>query len=707
VNIPGQPVAHPNAYLHALASYRAGRLRDALQACVGHLQSTHTPYPATLALLGRVLADSGHYPEALRELTRALDLDATDTSAWLSLALVNVRLKHWQSVQECVLKALSNSPLDAEVNAVSAGLLLEIDDYPGAHEAAQRASILAPTFAPGWFNLALALQADGSLAAALDAARRARSLDPGNPAASGLVAELEADAGDLAAARVTLADALLRHPDNPALLMQSAWAAQRAGDLHAATDTYTRLLALQPHNGAAVSQLIFCHKQLLDWSGLDGFQQRFRQEVAAGTPLLTPFSFLSDPSTRAEQRQCAKTWGEGFIPDEALRPAPPAAETPTETPARRLRIGYLSGDFYEHPTAVLLAGVLERHDRARFEVFAYSTGPDDASPMRARVIAACEHFTDLRERRAETIAARIAADHLDVLVDLKGYTEGAPTAALALRPAPVQAHWVGYPATLAAPFIDYLLVDRIVAPPQHAADYAEALVWLPDACQPNDRSRIAATPPSRQSVGLGDTDVVLASFNAAWKSNPPVFDAWARVLAATPRSVLWLMARHGADPAIANARREMANRGIASERIVFATRRTQPAYLALYLHADLFLDTWPYNAHTTASDALWMGCPMVTWLGDTFAGRVGASLVSAAGLGELATDSVAAYIELAVALASDAARRASLRVRLAEARTHSPLFDADAMARHVERAYATMVEQHRSGVVASFEVPRG
>ena len=706
MNIPAQPVAHPNAYLHALASYRSGRLRDALQACVGHLQSLGTPYPATLALLGRVLADSGYYQEALRELTRALEMDSTDSGAWLALAQVHVRLKHRYSARGCIRNALSNSLLDAEVHVVSAGLLLEMNDCPGAFEAARQATILAPTFAPGWFNLALALQASGSVAAALDAARRARSLDRGNPAAAGLELRHEADAGDLACARVTLADALLRHPGNPALLMQSAWAAQRAGDLRDATDTYAGLLALQPNNGAALSQLVFCRKQLLDWGGLDELQQRFRHEVAKGTALLTPFSFLSDPSTRAEQRQCAKTWGEGFMPDEVLRPAPPAAETPSEL-SRRLRIGYLSGDFYEHPTSVLLAGVLERHDRARFEVFAYSTGPDDGSAMRARVTAACEHFTALGERRAEAIAARIADDRLDVLVDLKGYTEGAPTAALALRPAPVQAHWVGYPGTLAAPFIDYLLVDRIVAPPQHAADYAEALVWLPDACQPNDRSRIATTPPSRRSLGLGDTDVVLASFNAAWKLNPPVFDAWARILASTPRSVLWLMARNDADPGIANARREMATRGITDERIVFVTRRAQPGYLALYLHADLFLDTWPYNAHTTASDALWMGCPVVTWLGDTFAGRVGASLVSAAGLGELATDSVAAYVELAIALASDADRRASLRARLAEARTQSPLFDADAMARHVERAYAKMVEQHRNGVVASFEVPRG
>ena len=300
---------------------------------------------------------------------------------------------------------------------------------------------------------------------------------------------------------------------------------------------------------------------------------------------------------------------------------------------------------------MLLAGVLEHHDRARFEVFAYSTGPDDASAMRARIVAAVEHFIDIRDRRPARLAARIRADSLDVLVDLKGYTEGAPTAALALRPAPIQAHWIGYPGTMAAPFIDYLLVDKVVVPDAHRADYPEALVRLPHCYQPNDRSRLASAAPSREGLGLTDAGVVFAGFNAPWKFNADVFDAWARILAATPRSVLWLLARDDDDPMTGNARRELGGRGIASERIVFADRRAQADYLALFSVADIFLDTWPYNAHTTASDALWMGCPVVTLPGETFAGRVGASLLDAVGLPELAAASTEDYVALAIALA--------------------------------------------------------
>jgi len=291
-----------------------------------------------------------------------------------------------------------------------------------------------------------------------------------------------------------------------------------------------------------------------------------------------------------------------------------------------------------------------------------------------------------------------------VLVDLKGYTEGAPTAALAMRPAPIQVHWVGYPGTLAAPFIDYLIVDKIVVPDAHRADYSEALVWLPDCYQPNDRSRSASAAPSRESLGLAHADVVFAGFNAPWKLNAEVFDAWARILVATPRSVLWLLARDEDDPVTGNARRELARRGIAGERVIFAARRAEPDYLALFGATDIFLDTWPYNAHTTASDALWMGCPVVTRLGETFAGRVGASLLHAVGLPELIADSIDDYVALAIALASDPDRRALLRAKLLRARTESPLFDVAAITHHVESAFETMVEQHRDRRRESFEI---
>jgi predicted O-linked N-acetylglucosamine transferase (SPINDLY family) len=276
-----------------------------------------------------------------------------------------------------------------------------------------------------------------------------------------------------------------------------------------------------------------------------------------------------------------------------------------------------------------------------------------------------------------------------------------------MRPAPIQVHWVGYPGTLAAPFIDYLMVDKVVVPDAQHADYAEALAWLPNCYQPNDGWRSASAAPSRESLGLPKADVVFAGFNAPWKLNAEVFDAWGRILATTPRSVLWLLARDEDDPMAGNARRELASRGIAGERIVFAARRAEPDYLGLFGAADIFLDTWPYNGHTTASDAIWMGCPVVTLLGETFAGRVGASLVRAAGLPELVADSTEGYVALAIALASDPGRRALLREKLLRARTESALFDAAATARHVERAFEVMIEQRSSAKRESFEIPAG
>ena len=693
----------PPEYVRALALYRSGRLRDTLHACIEHLGRA-PPYPPTLSLLGRVLYDAGHYKDAAGEMERSLGIDANQIDTWLNLAQARGKLLRIEEALVAINNAIAISPLDAQINAVSAGIALEIGQIDAAESHARRATQLDPALASGWFNLALALQSQERLADARTAAHRALSLDPGDIAIAGLSAQLDAELGDLVSARETLSKALIRHPGHAALTMEQAWVASRAHDLPAAIDAYARVLEAQPGNGSALSQLIFCKKQALDWTGLDALQARFSAGVAAGMRLLTPFSFLSDPSTRGQQRQCAAAWAAGFPPPGITVPTSGGDAVPTPPAGRRLRIGYLSGDFYQHPTAVLLAGVLEQHDRKRFEVFAYSTGPDDGSAMRARIVAAVDRFVDIRDRNAERLAARIRADELDVLVDLKGYTEGAPTAALAMRPAPIQVHWVGYPGTLAAPFIDYLMVDKTVVPGAHRADYSEALVSLPNCYQPNDRSRSPSGAPSREGLGLAHADVVFAGFNAPWKLNAEVFDAWGRILATTPRSVLWLLARDDGDPAIGNARRELARRGIAGERVIFAARRAEPDYLALFGIVDIFLDTWPYNAHTTASDALWMGCPVVTWLGETFAGRVGASLLHAVGLPELIADSIDDYVALAIALASDPDRRALLRAKLLRARTESPLFDVAAITHHVESAFETMVEQHRDRRRESFEI---
>ncbi|HEX4882876.1 MAG TPA: glycosyltransferase, partial [Casimicrobiaceae bacterium] len=446
----------------------------------------------------------------------------------------------------------------------------------------------------------------------------------------------------------------------------------------------------------ALAQGLHLRRWLADWRGLDAAERRFRDGVAAGVRGLSPFVLLGQPSTRAEQRRCAETWA------ATLAGAPAPAYRRVD--AGRLRIGYLSADFHTHATAFLTAGVFEQHDRSRFEIVAYSLGPDDGSPMRARLVNAFDRFVDVRGAPVERIVAKIRGDAIDVLVDLKGHTAGAPPSILAQRPAPVQVHYLGYPGTIGGGLVDYLIGDAIVTPPEHAADYAETLVRLPGSYQANDRLRPITPAPHRAALGLRDDAVVYCSFNATWKLRPEVFDAWARILQQVPDGVLWLLARRDGDPAVAHLRREFAARGLAPERLVFATARPNAEYLGLYARADLVLDTWPYNAHTTGSDALWVGCPVLTFPGETFASRVGASLAHAVGLPELIARDVDDYVARAVAIGADPERRAALRRHLAGPGRASPLFDTVATTRALEAAYIAMVEQVRRGVREPIDV---
>jgi predicted O-linked N-acetylglucosamine transferase (SPINDLY family) len=688
-------------FAQAVALYSAGRLRDAWIEC-GRIASIDPDYPRALHLGGVILLDSGQVAAAGTQLERALSIDPTAAGAWLDLARVLDQMSRPGDALSARRRALAQAPNDPEVVTNASAGLLASGDVAAAVETADMACRLAPQYASAWFNLALALQAAHRADDASKAGANALRLSPDDPRMIGLAAQLDAQTGNLAAARDRLVEAVARFPQDTALSTELGYVASRLGDSELAATAYEAVLAADPDNGSALSQLLFADKQRAHWDRLPELQGRFAAGVAARRPWLTPFSLLSDPSTRAEQWLCAETWGRGFLP-----PVAPVTEAMPEQTSLRQRIAYLSGDFYQHPTAALLAGVLEHHDRTRFEVFAYSTGPDDGSAMRRRIVAAVEHFSDVAALDAKALASRIRADRIDVLVDLKGYTEGAPLAALALRPAPVQAHWLGYPGTLAAPYIDYLIADQVVVPPAHQGDYGEAIAWLPGSYQPNDRSREAAQAPSRASLGLPAAATVLCAFNALWKINPAVFDAWAEILRGVPNTVLWLLAADPDDAAVHALRRAAADRGIDAARLCFATRRPVADYLALYRHADLFLDTWPYNAHTTASDALWMGVPVVTWLGETFAGRVAASLLGALGMSDLVAPNVAGYIKLATALAADPARVGALRQRIEAARYTAPLFDARATARAVENAYRTMIGQRRSGQRASFLVSAG
>jgi predicted O-linked N-acetylglucosamine transferase (SPINDLY family) len=679
----------------ALLLHEQGRLREAFDQYTAILAADPN-HAAALHYSGVVLHQFGDHAGAIERIRRAIAVDPAPAAPWANLAPALEALGRPEAAIRTLQEATRRAPHDPQILVNLAASQLALGLTADADQSARRAIAADPTFAAGWYNLALILEPQGRLLEALDAASRAATFAPDIAAHAGLLAQLQQSLDQLGAAQKTLELALARHPMVAPLHIQLAEVSERRGDLPGAMRAFERALRLEPADGSVLSRLLFLRKRACAWHDLATLQASFRDGVRARRSFLTPFSYLSDPSTRAEQRCCAETWSARF--------ASPAGAPRRPLHAPRLRIAYLSADFHNHPTAVLTAGVFEAHDRQRLEIAGYSTGPDDGSALRARVAAALDRFVDARGLTADALAHRIRADGIDILVDLKGHTLAGTIEVLARRPAPIQVHWLGYPGTLGATCVDYLIGDRVVTPLEEAADYSEALIELPDCYQSNDRSRVAETTPSRDALGLPRNAVVLCCFNSPVKINPGVLDAWAQILSAVPEAVLWLLARGDADPVIGNLRREAGARGIAPERLVFASYRPNPDYLALYRHADLFLDTWPYNAHTTASDALWMNCPVLTWRGSTFAGRVAASLLHAVGLPALVAPDRDAYVDQAIALARDPGTRAELRSQLQGPGRASPLFDVVRFTRSLETAFAEIAGQYRAGRREAFRI---
>lgn len=365
----------------------------------------------------------------------------------------------------------------------------------------------------------------------------------------------------------------------------------------------------------------------------------------------------------------------------------------------RLRIAYLSSDFHSHATSQLMVQMLESHDRSRFEVTLVSAGPDDCSEMRKRIVASSEHFEELRGKSPAIIARRIRDLKIDILVDLKGATYGSLMPVTAHRPAPLQVNWLGFPGTTGAPYIDYLIGDQVVTPLTSADQYSEKIAQLPHCYQPNDSRRALVLESNRADWGLASDQLVLCAFHQSYKISAVVFDRWCEILERLPNSVLWLLLWNtNVQSALLAAARA---RGIADERLLFAPLVSTEQHLQRLACADLYLDTWPCNAHTTAGEALWVGVPVVTLIGPTFAQRVAASLLTTIGMSELVCDDQAQYVDTVVALATDADRRAELGARLVQARGTSPLFDGEGFARDIEALYLRMWERAAAGLPPS------
>jgi predicted O-linked N-acetylglucosamine transferase (SPINDLY family) len=492
---------------------------------------------------------------------------------------------------------------------------------------------------------------------------------------------------------------LKRAPGHTAAAFELAYLHGAERRFDAALAIYEGLEARGVDAAREMSQVALGYMHMGDWRHREALRARLAARVARPEPCITePFAFLGAEDDPGVHRNMAARFV-GAVERATGGRAKPAARGvgPAE---RRLRVGYLSGDFCQHATTLLLAGVIEAHDRGRFEVFGYDYSPRDGSASRERIGAAFEHFVSVHELGPVEAAARIAADEIDILVDLKGYTEHTRTEIMPLRPAPVQAHFLGYPGTLGSDWIDYVIADATVLPEAELVHYAEQPVYLPGSCYPSDRTRpLPMGAADRAAHGLPEDGVVLACFCNPFKIAPDVFGAWMGLLREEPAAVLWLLENN---PFIAGNLKAAAGRaGIDPGRLVFAPAVALDVHLARHGCADLFLDTAPYGAHTTGVDALWAGLPMVTLARRSWASRAGASLLRAVGLDELVTESLESYSALALALMRDPARLAALRERLAEARESASLFDAPRFARGLEAAFMEMAARARAGQGAS------
>jgi predicted O-linked N-acetylglucosamine transferase (SPINDLY family) len=533
----------------------------------------------------------------------------------------------------------------------------------------ERALAADPKYASAWSNLGVLLWQLRRGAESIAHFRQAVALDPDN-----------------ADAHVNLGEALTLNevPEEAVAVLEEA-------------------LRRDPANSRAHALLLRPLLQLCEWPKLEREVRLLikaweRDPQGGWLKFFQPHTALLLPLPPALQREIAVRQA------HAVRQRAAGLRAPGAPPFRgegRLRLGYVSGDFRHHATAHLIAGLFERHDRSRFEVLAYSFGRDDGSVHRARIAAGVDRFVDVAAEPFDATAARIARDGVHILVDLMGYTGRSRPEIFALRAAPIQVSYLGYPGTMGADFIDYIVADREVIPAEDRRWFSEQVVWMPASYQVNDDRQAIAEAPSRDACGLPASAFVFCAFNGHIKIDRRSFDAWMRILAAVPGSVLWLLA----GPGERRLREAAAAHGIEPDRLVFAPHLAKEAHLARHRQADLFLDTGGCNAHTTASDALWAGLPVLTCPGPTFAGRVGASLLRAVGLPELIASDWSAYEARAVELARRPEPLAALRAKLATNRLQAPLFDTAGYARALESGYQTMWQRHASGAApAAFSV---
>lgn len=682
----------------AIQHHRQG-LVDQAEALYRDVLALHDDVHA-LHGLGVLKAQSGHYEEAVELFSKAVRINPHDPSAHLNLGNALRALHRIEAALSSYAQALTLKP-DYALALNNRGVcLLELHRAEESLPSFERALAIDSNYAEALNNRGNALFELRRYADALKSYDKAISLNAEYAEAfnnrGNLLMELEEPEKALA----SYSRAIAIWPDYADAFNNLGEALVWQRNYEQAASAFQKALQYEPDHEDARGNLLHTRMHCCDWATYSAEVERIVLGVRAGQRLISPFAFQAISHSPADLFTCSRTHANHNYP-----PVGPSLWKGQSYGHKRIRIGYVSGEFGEHATSYLITGLFELHDRERFECYGFDNGADDSSPMRRRIEKAFDAFFVIAKTSDRDVAQLIRSNEIDILVNLNGYFGSERTGVFAMQPSPVQVNYLGFPATMGAEYIDYILADRHLIHEDERKHYSEQVVFLPDSYQVNDaKRRISSHTPSRFEAGLPESDFVFCCFNNTYKFTPDIFDIWMRLLNEVDRSVLWLFESNRA--AVENLRREAARRNIDVNRLVFASPAKLEDHLARQRLADLFLDTLPYNAHTTASDALWAGLPVLTCVGSTFPGRVGASLLSAVGLPELITHTAEEYMSLAVNLARDESLLASIKLKLAENRATHALFDTDKFRKGIESAYTTMWKQYVRGErPESFWVP--
>ncbi len=653
-------------------------------------------YFSIYANLGAVLAQLDRHAEAIAAYSAFIERQPKDAKAFYNRGTVRLKVRQCEEAIADFQEALALQPNYVAALSNLAGAFNQVGRYEDAVQYAERAIGYDAGYFPAYMTLIYALSALKRFDHALVAADKAAILSPSEP-------EVHAARGDVLRSLHRYSDAIqsydaaitLKPKHGPYYVVRGdAYAQLKALDLAAAD--YAAAAVIDPYAHFAAGYALETYAKMCDWPKIEALMPVMRKGIARGFDVAAPFATLVGDFTAQEQLQCARNMSARYIV---------AADAPKARRRDKIRIGYFSPDFGPHAVSYLMAGVLEAHNREVFEIVGFSYGPVNDGAMFQRIKASFDQFIDVGSTSDRDVAALAQDMNIDIAVDLAGYTGRGRAGIFGHRAAPVQVNYLGYSATTGAPYMDYIIVDDVIAPPGREADFSEKLVYLPETFQPNDGQRPHGMMAERADFGLQPDQFVFCAFNSAYKINQATFEAWLEILKRVENSVLWLTETNVWQAQ--NLRDYAMTQGVSSERLIFAPKVASHAmHLSRYQVADLFLDTLPYNAHTTASDALWIGLPVLTCQGETFAGRVAASVLSVLDLRVLVTTSRADYVSLAVALSKNPERLADLRQRLQSQRLSSPLFDTVRLTRHMEKAFEMMMDRAVQGLLPdSIRIP--